>query len=46
MATALADTREDFVKAVERARRARKLSSMGSVFAQSEVVSFLARGGG
>jgi (R)-2-hydroxyacyl-CoA dehydratese activating ATPase len=44
MATALAYTREEFVAAARRAPRAQKLSSMCSVFAQSEVVSLIARG--
>jgi len=44
MATALAYTREEFVAAAKRASRAQKLSSMCSVFAQSEVVSLIARG--
>jgi predicted CoA-substrate-specific enzyme activase len=44
MATALAYTREEFVAAAGRAGRAEKLSSMCTVFAQSEVVSLIARG--
>lgn len=44
MATALAYTREEFVAAAARSPRAQKLSSMCSVFAQSEVVSLIARG--
>ena len=44
MATALAYTREEFVAAAGRAPHALKLSSMCSVFAQSEVVSLIARG--
>lgn len=44
MATVLAYTREEFVAAALRASRAQKLSSMCSVFAQSEVVSLIARG--
>ncbi len=44
MATALAYTREEFVAAARRAPRAQRLSSMCSVFAQSEVVSLIARG--
>ncbi|MDX9723162.1 MAG: acyl-CoA dehydratase activase [Myxococcota bacterium] len=44
MATALGYGREDFVAAAERAPRAEKLSSMCSVFAQTEVVSLIARG--
>jgi len=44
MATALAYTREGFVAAAGRASRAQRLSSMCSVFAQSEVVSLIARG--
>lgn len=44
MATALAFTREEFVAAAARAERAERLSSMCSVFAQSEVVSLIARG--
>jgi (R)-2-hydroxyacyl-CoA dehydratese activating ATPase len=44
MATALAYTREELVDAARRAPRAQKLSSLCSVFAQSEVVSLIARG--
>jgi (R)-2-hydroxyacyl-CoA dehydratese activating ATPase len=44
MATALAYTRGEFVGAAGRAKRAQRLSSMCSVFAQSEVVSLIARG--
>jgi (R)-2-hydroxyacyl-CoA dehydratese activating ATPase len=44
MATALGYTRAEFVAAAGRAVRAQKLSSMCSVFAQSEVVSLIARG--
>jgi activator of 2-hydroxyglutaryl-CoA dehydratase len=44
MATALAFTREEFVAAARRAPRAQKLSSMCSVFAQTELVSLIARG--
>jgi (R)-2-hydroxyacyl-CoA dehydratese activating ATPase len=44
MATALACTREEFVAAAGRAARAQHLSSMCTVFAQSEVVSLIARG--
>jgi (R)-2-hydroxyacyl-CoA dehydratese activating ATPase len=44
MATALAYTREEFVAAAARAARAQRLSSMCTVFAQSEVVSLIARG--
>lgn len=44
MATALAYTREEFAAAAKRAPRAEKLSIMCSVFAQSEVVSLIARG--
>lgn len=44
MATALAYTRDEFVAAARRAPKAQKLSSMCSVFAQSEVVSLIARG--
>jgi predicted CoA-substrate-specific enzyme activase len=44
MATALAYTREEFVAAARRASQAQKISSMCSVFAQSEVVSLIARG--
>ncbi|MGC4121093.1 MAG: acyl-CoA dehydratase activase [Myxococcales bacterium] len=44
MATALAFSREEFVAAAQRAPRAQKLSSLCSVFAQSEVVSLIARG--
>ncbi|MDD5309374.1 MAG: acyl-CoA dehydratase activase [Deltaproteobacteria bacterium] len=44
MATVLAYTREEFVAAACRASCAQKLSSMCSVFAQSEIVSLIARG--
>ncbi len=44
MATALGCSREAFVHAALRASQGRKLSSMCSVFAQSEVVSLIARG--
>ncbi len=44
MATALAFTREEFAAAARRASQAQRLSSMCSVFAQSEVVSLIARG--
>lgn len=44
MATALAFTREEFVAAATRAPRAQRLSSLCSVFAQSELVSLIARG--
>lgn len=44
MATALAYTRQEFVAAASRASRSQRLSSMCSVFAQSEVVSLIARG--
>lgn len=44
MATALAFSRDEFAAAAGRAPRAQKLSSMCSVFAQSEVVSLIARG--
>jgi (R)-2-hydroxyacyl-CoA dehydratese activating ATPase len=44
MATALAYTREEFVTAAGQAARAQRLSSMCTVFAQSEVVSLIARG--
>jgi predicted CoA-substrate-specific enzyme activase len=44
MATALGFTREAFVAAALRATRAEKLSSLCTVFAQSEVVSLIARG--
>jgi len=44
MATALGYTREEFVTAASRASRTQRLSSMCSVFAQSEVVSLVARG--
>jgi activator of 2-hydroxyglutaryl-CoA dehydratase len=44
MATALACTWEEFVEAAGRASRAQRLSSMCTVFAQSEVVSLIARG--
>ncbi len=46
MATALALTRNQFVEAARRATRAENLSSMCSVFAQSEVVSMIAKGAG
>ena len=44
MATTLAYTRAEFEAAARRAARSQKLSSMCSVFAQSEVVSLIARG--
>lgn len=44
MATCLAFTRDEFVVAASAAPRAQELSSMCSVFAQSEVVSLIARG--
>jgi len=44
MATALAMTRDQFVEAASQAGRAENLSSMCSVFAQSEVVSMIAKG--
>jgi predicted CoA-substrate-specific enzyme activase len=44
MATALAYTRDEFVAAAGRAGKGQKLSSMCSVFAESEVVSLIARG--
>jgi predicted CoA-substrate-specific enzyme activase len=44
MATTLAWTREELVAAALRATRAERLSSMCTVFAQSEVVSLIARG--
>jgi predicted CoA-substrate-specific enzyme activase len=44
MATALACTRDGFVAAARRAGQGYKLSSICSVFAQSEVVSLIARG--
>lgn len=44
MATALACTREAFIEAAALAERAVPLSSMCTVFAQSEVVSLVARG--
>jgi len=44
MATALAYTREEFVAAAGRAARAESLTSMCTVFAESEVVSLIARG--
>lgn len=44
MATALAFTRDEFVAAAGRAPNAQRLSSMCSVFAQSEVVSLISRG--
>ena len=44
MATALGYTREEFVMAANHAGRAQRLSSMCSVFAQSEVVSLVAQG--
>lgn len=43
MATALSYTRDEFVAAAKSAPRGQKLSSMCSVFAQSEVVSLIAR---
>ncbi|MFH1467571.1 MAG: acyl-CoA dehydratase activase, partial [Pseudomonadota bacterium] len=44
MATALAFERDAFIAAAQRAPRAEKLSSMCAVFAESEVVSLVARG--
>jgi (R)-2-hydroxyacyl-CoA dehydratese activating ATPase len=44
MATALAFGYQDFVEAAQGAIRAEKLSSMCTVFAESEVVSLVARG--
>lgn len=44
MATALAYERDEFVAAATRATRAERLNSMCTVFAQSEVVSLIARG--
>jgi predicted CoA-substrate-specific enzyme activase len=44
MATALAYSRDEFIAAAAGAGRAEKLSSVCSVFAQSEVVSLIARG--
>ena len=44
MATALAYERDEFVAAACRAGRAERLNSMCTVFAQSEVVSLIARG--
>ena len=44
MATALAYGRDEFVAAAARAGRAERLNSMCTVFAQSEVVSLIARG--
>lgn len=43
MATALACTREQFIAAALRAKQGRKLSSLCSVFAQTEVVSLIAQ---
>jgi predicted CoA-substrate-specific enzyme activase len=44
MATALAYERDEFIAAACRAGRAERLNSMCTVFAQSEVVSLIARG--
>ncbi len=44
MATALSYTRTEFIKAAMKAKRAEKLSSMCTVFAESEVISLIARG--
>ncbi len=44
MATALSFSREDFIEAAINADKAEKLSSMCTVFAESEVVSLVARG--
>ena len=44
MATALAYERDEFIAAAARATRAERLNSMCTVFAQSEVVSLIARG--
>lgn len=44
MAVALSYTPDQFVEAARRATRAEKLSSMCAVFAESEVVSLVARG--
>jgi activator of 2-hydroxyglutaryl-CoA dehydratase len=44
MAAALSLTMEDFVAAARRATQARKISSMCTVFAESEVVSMAAGG--
>ncbi len=44
MATSLAYTREEFITAATQAEEGRKLSSLCSVFAQTEVVSLIARG--
>jgi predicted CoA-substrate-specific enzyme activase len=44
MATALAYRQEEFVTAATRASRAEKLTSMCSVFAQSEIITLIARG--
>lgn len=44
MATALAYTTEEFTAAALRATRALRLNSMCSVFAQSEIISLIARG--
>ena len=44
MATALAYERDEFVAAAGRAGRAERLNTMCTVFAQSEVVSLIARG--
>jgi predicted CoA-substrate-specific enzyme activase len=44
MATALSYSRRDFIEAARVADRPRKLSSMCTVFAESEVISLVARG--
>jgi (R)-2-hydroxyacyl-CoA dehydratese activating ATPase len=44
MATALSLSREDFIEAAYTAEKAEKISSMCTVFAESEVVSLVARG--
>lgn len=44
MATALGYSRSEFIEAARAAERPRKLSSMCTVFAESEVISLVARG--
>ncbi len=44
MATALSFTREQFIKSAAEAKESHKLSSMCTVFAESEVISLVARG--
>lgn len=44
MATALGYSRSEFIEAAQTAERSRKLSSMCTVFAESEVISLVARG--